>query len=248
MAFLRHLFRQVVSVWSWTYFACNTAFRVEWGRVRSLFGDPHRAFGAIVHAWALGNMRWGFHRCEVEPHPPLPAPAIVLSNHQHFFDIALIASLVPPPLFFVAHVGVGRVPLIGSVLRHGGHVFVRRGAGQANDSALGDVVARLNQGGRVLFFGEGTRSAVDEILPLRSGALRLAARTGVPVVPLVIAGTRNTFPSGLWPIVPSRMAAAFLPPRTVSDAEARSPSYRETLRAEMSDALARIAPRTGSRI
>ena len=216
--------------------------------MRSLFGDPHRIFGAVVHAWALGNMRWGFHRCELEPHPPLPAPAIVLANHQHFFDIALVASLLPPPLYFVARREVGRVPLIGSVLRSGGHVFVHRGGGQGNDSALGDAVARLNEGGRVLFFGEGTRSAVDEILPLRSGALRLAARTGVPIVPLVIAGTRFTFPSGLWPIVPSRMAAAFLPPRTVNEVDARSTAYREALRAEMNAALVRIAPGTGSRI
>lgn len=247
MPFVRSVARHAFSAWFWAAFVGNTAVRVGLGHVLTPFIGSRRAFARSVWNWGRTNMRWGLHVCEVEPHPEIPAPSILFSNHQHFFDITLIASIVPPPLYFVARLEVDRVPLIGSVLRNGGHVFVARGAGSANEDALGDAVARLEEGGRVLFFGEGTRSKTDEILRLRSGALRLAARTGAPLVPLVIAGTRRTFPSGLWPIVPARMAAAFLPPRMVDAAEAKSAAYREALRAEMGAALARLTPRTRSR-
>jgi 1-acyl-sn-glycerol-3-phosphate acyltransferase len=244
---VRFVARQVVSLWCWAYLLVATAGWVALGRVLSAVRSPQESFGWSVRSWATGIMRWGFHRCEVRGASGLPSPAVLLVNHQSGFDIALIAYLVPPPLFFVARLEVGRVPLIGSVLRRGGHVFVRRGGGAENEAAFDLAVARLRQGGRVVFFGEGTRSSGDEVLPLRSGAFRVAARAGVPLIPLVLAGTRGTFPSGAWPIAPSLLAAEFLAPRAVREDDARRASFREDLRREMEATLTRLAPRTGPR-
>jgi 1-acyl-sn-glycerol-3-phosphate acyltransferase len=240
--------RQAVSLWCWVYLAVATVVWVAVGQVLSTVRDPQESFGSVVRSWADGIMRWGFHRCEIRGGSGLPSPAVVLVNHQSGFDIALVASLLPPPLFFVARLEVGRIPLIGSVLRRGGHVLVRRGAGSANEAAFDEAAARLREGGRVVFFGEGTRSLRDEVLPLRSGAFRVAARAGVPVIPLVLAGTRGTFPSGAWPIAPSHLAAEFLAPRAVTEVDARSASFREDVRKEMEAALIRLVPLTGARI
>jgi 1-acyl-sn-glycerol-3-phosphate acyltransferase len=244
----RYALRQAVSLWCWAYLLVTTAGWVSTGELLSTFRDPQKSFGWVVRSWASGIMRWGFHTCEVRGASGLPSPAVLVVNHQSGFDIALVAHLVPPPLFFVARLEVGRVPLIGSVLRRGGHVFIRRGAGPVNDAAFDEAAARLREGGCVVFFGEGTRSRGDEVLPLRSGAFRLAARAGVPLIPLVLAGTRRTLPPGGWPITPSRLAAEFLVPRAVTDVDARSASFREALRLEMQAALTRLAPRTGPRI
>jgi 1-acyl-sn-glycerol-3-phosphate acyltransferase len=245
---VRFVTRQVVSLWCWAYLVVTTAAWVALGQVLSAVWDPQKSFGWIVRRWAAGIMRWGFHRCEVRGAAGLPSPAVLVVNHQSGFDISLIAYLVPPPLFFVARLEVGRVPLIGSVLRRGGHVFIRRGAGAANAASFDEAAARLRQGGCVVFFGEGTRSLGDEVLPLRSGAFRLAAHAGVPLVPLVLAGTRGTLPAGGWPIVPSRLAAEFLAPRAVTEGDARRASFREDLRKEMEAALIRLVPRTGPRM
>lgn len=240
----RPIARQIRSLRSWSYLVANTLVRFAIGLVDSAFRDPADAFGDTVHKWALGNMTCGF-ACEVRPHPPLPAPAVLIVNHQHFFDIQLLAALVPPPLFFVARVEVGRVPLIGSVLRRGGHILIARGSGPANEKAFDEAARRLASGGRVVFFGEGTRSKDGSIQTMRSGAFRLAARARVPLVPVVIAGTRSTFPTGYWPIVRARMAAAFLEPREVSEEQARSTAFRERVRGEMAGMLLSIAPGTG---
>lgn len=240
--------RQAVSLWCWAYLAVSTAVWVGAGRLLSAFRDPRDTYGFILRAWAGGIMRWGFHRCDVRGAIELPAPAVLIVNHQSGFDIALTAFVVPPPLYFVARLEVGRVPLIGSVLRRGGHIFVRRGGGPANEAAFGEAAERLREGGRVVFFGEGTRSSRDEILPLRSGAFRLAAIAGVPLVPLVLAGSRRTLPPGGWPIAPSRLAAEFLSPRLVTAEDARSPSFREDVRREMEAALTRLLPLAGTRI
>lgn len=247
MSASRPLLRPIASTWAWTFLLANTLARFAVASALSKFRDPRDAFGTSMMAWARANMRYGLFRCAVAPHPPFPAPAVLLVNHQHFFDIELVTALVPPPLAFVARLEVGSLPLIGSVLRRGGHVLIARGVGAASERALDAAATRLEEGARVVFFGEGTRSADGAIGPLRSGAFRLAARSGAPLVPIVLAGTRETFPGGFWPIVPCRLAASVLPARSVGPEEARSTSFREAVREEMAAALAAIAPGTGPR-
>jgi len=69
---------------------------------------------------------------------------------------------------------------------------VRRGGGGASD--LMSAVPALLMGRAVVVFPEGTRSRDGAVGEFHSGALRLAAAAGVPVVPVGLAGTRDTLP------------------------------------------------------
>ena len=100
----------------------------------------------------------------------------------------------------------------------------------------------------VAFFPEGTRSRDGRIGPLRGGAFRVAAAAGVPLVPVVIAGSRHVLSRVPGPIVPARIAVAFLPPRRVGPEAARSADGRDAVRAEMSAALDRLLASTGPRL
>jgi 1-acyl-sn-glycerol-3-phosphate acyltransferase len=207
------------------------------------------SFQGWMHGWARVNLAWGLYRTTVDGVAQRPAPAVLVCNHQHIFDVQLLTALVPPPLRFVAREEVLRVPLIGSVLRKGGHLTVARGASAAaNEEALRQAVAALREGSRLAFFPEGTRSRDEQIGRLRSGAFRVAAQAGVPLQPVVLAGTRHTIPALPGPIVPCRLAARFLPPRAVTAEQARSASWRDELREEMARALSEIAPGTGPRL
>lgn len=244
----RLVLRSGVSAVLWPYLVAATAGWVLVGRARSLVGDREEAFQHVFRRWARMNMRAGGFRCRVEGDASVTAPAVVVANHQHFFDIQVLAAILPPPFRFVSRVEVQRVPLIGSVLRHGGHLLVTRGTGMGNDATMRRAAELLERGMRIVFFPEGTRSKDGRIGPLKPGAFRLAAAAGVPVVPVVLAGTRNAFPAGYAHIVPARMAAVILPARAVSDDEASNDAWRESLRREMSEHLGRLEPETGPRI
>lgn len=70
---------------------------------------------------------------------------------------------------------------------------VRRSGGGCAD--LLSAVPALRAGRAVVVFPEGTRSRDGSVGEFHSGALRLAAAAGVPVVPVGLAGTRDTLPA-----------------------------------------------------
>ncbi|HEX6853544.1 MAG TPA: lysophospholipid acyltransferase family protein [Candidatus Polarisedimenticolaceae bacterium] len=243
------LARFLWSLYAWPAFVGNSALRYPLVFLFRRGPTVADSFQVWMHGWARVNLVGGLYRTTVDGVEDRPAPAVLVSNHQHIFDVQLLTALVTPPLRFVAREEVLRVPLIGSVLRKGGHLTVTRGASAAaNEEALGRAVAALRGGARLAFFPEGTRSRDGRIGRLRSGAFRVAAEAGAPVQPVVLAGTRHTIPRLPGPIVPCRLAARFLPPRAVTAEQARSASWRDELRDEMAAALDAITPGTGPRI
>jgi 1-acyl-sn-glycerol-3-phosphate acyltransferase len=134
------------------------------------------------------------HGVEVEAAGPLPlGPAILASNHVSWLDPLVVASLVPCAP--VSKVDVARWPVVGTIARELGVVFVSRGDARSGARALGAAAEALARGVSVLNFPEGTTTEGKGVLPFRSGMFGLAARLGLPVVPVAI---RYDPPSLAW--------------------------------------------------
>lgn len=65
--------------------------------------------------------------------------------------------------------------------------------GNMDMSAMRTAMKVLKEGETLGIFPEGTRSKTGEMLPLLSGASVLALRSGVPVIPVYIAGRYRPF-------------------------------------------------------
>ncbi len=142
------------------------------------------------------------HGVSVEADGPLPfGPAILASNHVSWLDPLVVASLVPcAPL---SKADVTRWPVVGTIARELGVLFVSRGDTRSGARALNAAADALALGVSVLNFPEGTTTEGKDVLPFRIGMFGLAARLGVPVVPVAI---RYDPPSLAWV-----GAATFLP-------------------------------------
>jgi 1-acyl-sn-glycerol-3-phosphate acyltransferase len=193
-------------------------------------------------------MAGGFFSCTVEGLERLRDPAVLVANHRSIFDICLLSAIVPAPYYFVSRSEVLKVPFIGSVLKQGGHVLIDRGKGVLNEPKLEEAAARAREGGRVIFFPEGTRSSDLEVRRFKSGAFRAAAKAGVPVVPVAIAGTELTIPKHSAYIISAHMAVHFLEPVTVDEAAARSEDLRERVRALVEERVRRIQSVTRQKV
>ena len=115
-------------------------------------------------------------------------PVVYVANHQSMLDIPVLTLAIGAPFVFVARAGLGRLPVVGAVLRRSRCVLVDRGAPGGAEAALDQAAARLAAGEAVLFFPEGTRSYGAELGAFYPGAFRLAVRAGVPVVPVAVDG------------------------------------------------------------
>ncbi|GHV01888.1 hypothetical protein FACS1894211_12390 [Clostridia bacterium] len=110
--------------------------------------------------------------------------AIVCCNHHRFFDPMLIGVHSPRRLYFVAKKELMRRPLIRFVIWSTGSVSVDRG--KTDLKALKRMLQLLKAGKPLLMFPEGHRNKDGEngeLLALQHGAVMLAVKARVPIVP-----------------------------------------------------------------
>ncbi|EKE78371.1 lysophospholipid acyltransferase family protein [Oceanibaculum indicum] len=157
--------------------------------------DLARTLPVFYHRKCLAIM--GF-RLEVEGERLTRPPVLYVCNHASYLDITVLGSLIPGS--FVAKSEVKTWPFFGWLAQLQRTVFVvRRGnhAGRQRDS----ITERLNKGGNLVLFPEGTSNDGNRVLPFKS-ALFAAAETRiggerVQVQPVSIAYTRlNGIPIG----------------------------------------------------
>jgi 1-acyl-sn-glycerol-3-phosphate acyltransferase len=86
---------------------------------------------------------------------------------------------------FLAKASLFGVPVLGRILRGCGQIPVQRQSAKSAD-ALRAAVAAVNQGRAVVIYPEGTITRDPDLWPMagKTGAARLALRTGCPVIPI----------------------------------------------------------------
>ena len=116
-------------------------------------------------------------------HLPASGAALIASQHQSAFDTLIWLRLVPR-VAYVFKAELARVPLFGPLLVPAGQIPVERGGINAVRTLLRGGDRAKADGRQIVVFPEGTRVAHGEQVPLRPGIALLAARTGLPVIPV----------------------------------------------------------------
>jgi 1-acyl-sn-glycerol-3-phosphate acyltransferase len=145
-------------------------------------------------------------------------PVIVISNHTSYADgvlLALVCRRLGRSARMMAAAGVFRVPLLGGALRRLGFIPVVRGTDQAAD-ALGPAADALAAGEVVALFPEGRLTRDPNHWPERAktGSVRLALRTGAPIVPVALDGAHRVV--GRSGMVRSLLKNVILRPRVAT--------------------------------
>lgn len=130
---------------------------------------------------------------------------VIAANHESFADILVLLARLPIQVRFLAKRGVFRVPILGWSIAAAGFVPVDRGNRVRSLATVEAALARLEKGRSLVVFPEETRTRTGELLPFKKGAALLALRSGLPVLPVAIAGTRRILPPGGWRMTPGRV-------------------------------------------
>lgn len=129
---------------------------------------------------------------------PTDEPVIFVANHQSQFDIPLSTVALKKALpAFMAKKSLQELPLIGRCFRLFGNISVDRSNRRAAMESLDTAAATIRNGRSVILFPEGTRQdQLEELGDFKTGAIMLALKAGVPIVPVIIEGTGDILPKG----------------------------------------------------
>jgi 1-acyl-sn-glycerol-3-phosphate acyltransferase len=151
---------------------------------------------AMMPIWL---QRW---QLEVEGLENVPASggAVLVLNHSSFVDFFTAARqpflMMGRPVRILAKASLFQSPIIGPFMRAAGHIPVERRAGAA---ALDAAVESLRRGELIGMLPEQTISPSLEILPFKTGAVRMAQQAGVPIIPAVSWGSHRFWTAGDGP-------------------------------------------------
>lgn len=122
---------------------------------------------------------------------------VFISNHLSFMDTPTVLANIPVQFRFLAKRGLFQIPLLGTHLSQAGHIPVPRGDPRASVKVMQQAAATIQQKRiSLLIFPEGGRSHDGHLRPFKEGGAYIAIKAGVPVVPVVLIGTRNVLPMG----------------------------------------------------
>lgn len=189
-----------------------------------------RVVRPLLHAWLR-------LRIEGAEFVPADGPVLIASTHASHADSLALGAAAPRPVFFLGDRRLLAWPVLGRMLPRLGMVALRRG--EADTRAMQVMAELLDAGHAVVVYPEGSRSRDGRVYRPRSGASRLAAATGVQVVPASVVGTYEVWPTGTRPRVRGgRVVIRFGPP---IPAPVDTPADRRRFNRELHDVLVSLS-------
>lgn len=121
---------------------------------------------------------------------------IFVGNHVSQFDIFSFQGYFPHDFRWIAKKELFRIPFFGPAMLRSGIVPIDRSHGREALRSLTRAAEQIAGGTSVLIFPEGTRSADGRLQPFKTGAVMLAIKAGVPIIPIGFNGTYAILPKG----------------------------------------------------
>jgi len=127
-------------------------------------------------------------------HVPAEGPAIFCPNHVSVLDSFFLPLVLPRRITYV-----GKAEYMDSwktkyMLPAMGMIPIDRSGGSAGERALNAAARVLRRGEFFGIYPEGTRSRNGVLHKGHTGPARLALRTGAPIIPVGLIGTREVQP------------------------------------------------------
>jgi len=123
---------------------------------------------------------------------------VLVVNHASYVDGLALTAAFPGEMLFIAKKELASHWFGRTLLHRVGALFVERIDPGASLDDSQEALGAVSDGKRLLFFPEGTFLRMQGLRDFRLGAFLIAARTGVPVNPVTLHGTRSVLRDGRW--------------------------------------------------
>ncbi|ADL06861.1 lysophospholipid acyltransferase family protein [Thermosediminibacter oceani] len=127
---------------------------------------------------------------------PKKGPLIIVSNHQSILDPTVLMACISRRIHFLAAAYLFRIPVLNILLPMAGAIPVKSEKGDL--ASFKKALRILAKGGVIALFPEGGVSPDGSLRPFKHGWAYLALKSGAPVLPVAVIGTRDVLPVGTY--------------------------------------------------
>jgi 1-acyl-sn-glycerol-3-phosphate acyltransferase len=164
---------------------------------------------------------------------------LFVANHTSSADAPAVVGAIPRRIAILLKESLFRYPIVGQAFLLAGFIPVNRKERDSALESLEKAIESLKAGQSFLIYPEGTRSPDGRLQEFKKGAVVMAIKAGVPIVPVACSGAHRVMEKRSLKITPGEIVVEFLDP---IDASGYSFDQRDDLNRKVHDALAAGLP------
>ncbi|SHK04402.1 lysophospholipid acyltransferase family protein [Paramaledivibacter caminithermalis] len=161
----------------------------------------------IARNWGRDLMKVSGSQIRVigEENIPKDRAVLFVSNHQSYLDIPILLGFIDKPKAFIAKAELEKYPIFSTWMKTLKCIFINRDDVRQSLRAIKEGIKLLKAGYSLVIFPEGTRSKDGKLREFKQGSLKLATKSGAPIVPVTIKGAKDIMPRGTLFIKPANV-------------------------------------------
>lgn len=150
----------------------------------------HKSLHNILMTWAAHVLNYVGAKVNVVGRENIPKETcLYVANHQGFFDIPITVYSLDKTVGFIAKKELLKFRILTYWMQQIHCIFMDRSNVRESIKAINEGIDALKNGHSLVIFPEGTRSKGPRIGEFKKGSLKLALKSGVPIVPVAIDGS-----------------------------------------------------------
>jgi len=179
-------------------------------------------------------------RVEVSGKVRIPSGAcLFVANHTSSADAPAVVGAIPRRIAILLKKSLFNYPIVGQAFTLAHFIPVERGDHESAIASLEKATEAMKEGQSFLIYPEGTRSPDGRLQEFKRGAVVMAIKAGVPIVPMVCAGAQKVMEKRSLVIRPGVITVEFLEP---IDGSAYTFEQRDELNKRVHGAMAAALP------
>src|ERR1700736_5869044 len=164
---------------------------------------------------------------------------LFVANHTSSADAPAVVGAIPRRIAILLKESLFTDPIVGQAFLLAQFIPVNRKDRDSALESLEKAIESLRAGQSFLIYPEGTRSPDGRLQDFKKGAVVMATKAGVPIVPIVCSGAHRVMEKRSLVIRPGEILVEFLEP---IDGSAYSFEQRDQLNRRVHDAVAAALP------
>lgn len=150
---------------------------------------------------------------------PDDQPVLYVGNHRSYFDIVIGYRLIKGECGFIAKKEMEKIPFLRHWMKNIHCLFLDRKNIKEGLKTILAGIDKVKHGISIWIFPEGTRNRDAGMMEFKEGSMKIAEKTGCPIIPVAMTGTAEIFEKHIPWIKKSHVTVTFGKPIDIKTLE-----------------------------